>query len=69
MCLAIPGQIKTINKSQQAMVNFNGISKKINCQLVVVKKNDWVIVHAGFAIQKLKHKDAKEILKLYGSVS
>ncbi len=66
MCLAIPGKIKSINKKvHHAKVDFNGLEKDINIELVKVKKGDYVIVHAGFAIQKLNQKDAKETLKLF----
>lgn len=65
MCLAIPGKIKSINKkTHHAKVSFNGVEKEVNCELVKVKKGDYVIVHAGFAIQKLNQKEARETLKL-----
>lgn len=66
MCLAIPGKIKSINKeTHHAKVSFNGIEKDVNCELVEVKKGDYVVVHAGFAIQKLGKQDASEILALF----
>lgn len=66
MCLAIPGKIKSINKkTHHAKVSFNGIEKDVNIEIVNVKIGDYVIVHAGFAIQKLNQKDAKETLKLF----
>ena len=64
MCLAFPGKIISINKNS-AMVDFNGIKKEINISLTPdVKKNDYVVVHTGFAIQKMGKQDAKEALKL-----
>lgn len=65
MCLAIPGKIVSINK-QQAVVDFDGVQKKINLALVEAKKGDYVIVHAGFAIGKLDEDEAQETLKAYG---
>ena len=65
MCLAIPGKIKSVDrKSNTAMVDFNGVEREINVSLVDAKKNDFVIVHAGFAIEKLTSKDVKEIFDL-----
>ena len=65
MCLAIPGKIKSVDKKDNtAVVDFDGIEREINVSLVDVKKNDFVIVHAGFAIQKLTGKDAREISNL-----
>jgi len=51
MCLAIPGKIIKINKNK-AIVDFNGIRKEVNVSLIKTKINDYVIVHAGFAIEK-----------------
>jgi len=66
VCLAIPGKVKSVNKkNNMASVNFNKIEKDVNVSLVDVKKGDYVIVHAGFAIQKLTGKDAKEVLALF----
>lgn len=66
MCLAIPGKIKSINKeTHHAKVGINGVEKEVNCELVEVKKGEYVIVHAGFAIQKLGKQDASEILALF----
>ncbi|MBW6441047.1 HypC/HybG/HupF family hydrogenase formation chaperone [Patescibacteria group bacterium] len=65
MCLAIPGKIKAVEKKTKvALVDFDGIERIVNVSLVEVKKGDFVIVHAGFAIQKLTSQDAKEILDL-----
>lgn len=63
MCLAIPGKIIRVS-GQIANVNFNGVEKEINVSLVNAKKGDHVIVHAGFAIEKLENGNAKEIKNL-----
>lgn len=69
MCLAIPGKIEYINKKTNiALVSFNGVKREVNISLVDVKKNDYVIVHAGFAIQKLQTKEANKALKLLKSL-
>ena len=60
MCLAIPGKIKKI-KNQLATVDFNGVEKEVNVSLVDVKKGDFVMVHAGFAIEKMDEKTAADI--------
>ncbi|TAK95536.1 HypC/HybG/HupF family hydrogenase formation chaperone [Patescibacteria group bacterium] len=66
MCLAIPGKIVAIN-GQQAVVDFDGVRKEINVSLVSVKVGEYVIVHAGFAIEKLNQKEAFEIIDAYES--
>jgi len=53
MCLAIPGKIIKI-KDHIAEVDFDGIRKDINISLVNVKVGEYVMVHAGFAIEKME---------------
>jgi hydrogenase expression/formation protein HypC len=67
VCLAIPGKIVEINKkSQSAMVDYgSGTKRNANVSLVDVKIGDYVLVHAGFAIQVLDEKEAKETLALF----
>lgn len=60
MCLAIPGKIITI-KNQLATVDFDGILKEINISLVSVKVGECVMVHAGFAIEKMDDEYVKEM--------
>ncbi len=62
MCLAIPGKIIKIN-SQLATVEFRGVQKEINISIVDVKVGDYVMVHAGFAIEKMENENVKEIKK------
>ena len=64
MCLAIPGKIIKIN-GDKAVINYNGLEKSANISLVDVQINDYVIVHAGFAIEKLPKEEAKETLKYF----
>jgi len=60
MCLAIPGKIIKFNQGQTAIADFNGIRKEINISLVQAKIGDYVVVHAGFAIEKTDEKSARE---------
>lgn len=61
MCLAIPGKIiKLIN--QLATVDFDGVQKEVNITLVNdAKVGDHVIVHAGFAIEKVEKNVVNDI--------
>ena len=67
MCLAIPGKIIEIDKNKEhAIVDYGeGTKRKANVTLVNAKIGDYVLVHAGFAIEVLKEKEAKETLKLF----
>ena len=65
MCLAIPGKILTI-EGDYAQVDFGGVTKRVGIGLLeLVTKNDYVIVHAGYAIEVLNKQDAEERLKLF----
>ena len=61
MCYAIPGKIVRI-QGDTAIVYYDGVRKKANVSLVKAKKGDYVLVHAGFAIQTLEKKNAEESL-------
>lgn len=65
MCLAIPGKIIRIKKDQQATADFNGVEKDINISLIKAKVGDYVIVHAGFAIEKMGKEEATDVLKIF----
>ena len=65
MCLAIPGKIIKI-KGQLATVDFRGVKKEVNVGLIEAKIGDYVMVHAGFAIEKMDQdyvNDMNEYLK------
>ena len=67
MCLAIPGKIISIDtKTNHAIVDYGeGTKRQANISLVSVKKGDYVLVHAGFAIEVLDEKEAQETLALF----
>jgi len=69
MCLAVPGKIVSIDESnpdlKMAKVNFGGVSKDVCIQwLDDVNIGDYVLVHVGFALNKVDEKDAEETLKI-----
>ena len=64
MCLAIPARIVEVNGSR-ARVSLEGNVREADLSLVEdAGVGDWVLVHAGFAIEKLSPEDAEETLKL-----
>ncbi len=67
MCLAIPGKIIKINqKNDLANVDYgDGTKRTINISLVNVKIGDYVLVHAGFAIEKIDELEAKKTLDIF----
>ena len=59
MCLAIPAKVKQIKKDS-AIVDFGGVQRQISLGILSgVKNNDYVLVHAGFAIGKVKKEQAQ----------
>jgi hydrogenase expression/formation protein HypC len=68
MCLAIPGkvlEINTENMMRMSQVDFGGITREISlAYLPDVQADDYVIVHAGFAISQLDEEEAQETLRL-----
>ncbi len=69
MCLAVPGRVIEINDKdmlRMAKVDFAGVVKEVCLDWVPeVQLNDFVVVHAGFALNKVDENDAKETLKLF----
>ncbi|PLW80119.1 HypC/HybG/HupF family hydrogenase formation chaperone [Candidatus Woesearchaeota archaeon] len=62
MCLAIPAKILEIN-GDDAKVDYGGIIKTINISLVEVKMGDYILIHAGFAIQTINKDEAVKTLE------
>lgn len=64
MCLAVPGLVKEILDEKNALVDFLGVRKKVATDLLKkVDIGDYVIVHAGFAINILDKEEALETFK------
>ncbi|MCL6588829.1 MAG: HypC/HybG/HupF family hydrogenase formation chaperone [Firmicutes bacterium] len=68
MCLAIPGEIIRID-GYRAEVNFSGARRLVDLRLVQgASVGDYVLVHAGCAIQVIPPGEAEEILKLLAEI-
>jgi hydrogenase expression/formation protein HypC len=62
MCLGIPAKIEKI-EGEFALANINGASVKIGLQLLdSVKTGDYVLIHTGYALEKLSEEEALETL-------
>lgn len=70
MCLAIPARIEEITDAETAIVDFGGARKSISLALVEdVAVGDYVIVHVGFALQKLDVVEAERTLALFAGMN
>lgn len=68
MCLAIPARVMSIEK-EKAQVDFGeGILREVNVSLVDIKIGDYVLVHAGYAIQVLDEREARETIDLWKEI-
>jgi hydrogenase expression/formation protein HypC len=68
MCLAIPAKVMSL-QGDKANVDFGqGVLREVNVSLVEAKVGDYVLVHAGYAIQIIEEQDAKETLSLWNSI-
>ena len=68
MCLAIPAKIMSI-EGTKANVDFGqGVLRAVNVSLVEAKVGEYVLVHAGYAIQTLEEKEALETLSLWNEI-
>ena len=68
MCLAVPGKIMVIDENDIANVDFGGVERPVNVSLVEVVVGDYVIVHAGYAIQRLDEEEALQSLDLFRQI-
>ena len=65
MCLAVPGRIIEI-EDQTAKVDFGGVTREANLMLIEdASVGEYVLIHAGFAIQRLNAEEAEETLRLF----
>lgn len=67
MCLAVPGQIQSIEEGEwrKGIVAFGGITKEVCLALVPEASiGDYVVVHVGFAISKVDEQAAKQTLAM-----
>lgn len=78
MCLGIPGQIVEITDTQKklAIVNIAGVKRQVNIACIVDEQHppaaclgDWVLVHVGFAMNRINEAEAAETLKLLEEIA
>jgi len=69
MCLAVPGKIKELRDDNRALVDFMGVEKEVAVDLLEnCRIGEYVIVHAGFAINKLDEEDAVETMEYFRKI-
>ncbi len=72
MCLSIPSKIKSINSdTNTAVVETMGVSREVSLDLMDINEisiGDFVLIHIGFAMNKIDEQDALESLKVYDEI-
>jgi len=66
MCLAIPAVVVELRDGDSAVVDLDGVRKEISLALVDdIAVGDYVIIHVGFALQRLNVDEAERTLALF----
>lgn len=66
MCLAIPSRVTEVGEAE-ALVDHGGVKRRVRLDLLAepVEVGDYLLVHTGFAIQRIAPSEAEETLKLF----
>jgi hydrogenase expression/formation protein HypC len=72
MCLAVPGKVVSIDRSTDpltGLIDFGGVRKQACLEyLPDVRVGEYVIVHVGFALQRLDEESARQTLELFAEL-
>ena len=69
MCLALPARIVELRDGDLAVIDMGGVRKEISLGLVEnAAIGDWVIVHVGYALQKLDPVEAERTLAMFAGL-
>ncbi len=67
MCIAVPGKVMSMNEGK-GIVDFNGNGVEVDLRLVDAVVGDYVLVHAGCAIQVMRTDEAEELSALLAEI-
>lgn len=70
MCLSIPSRVVEIDEDNFATVDTMGVRRKVTLDLISEEVNigDYVLIHVGFAMNKISKEEAEESLRLYEEI-
>ncbi|HZT06347.1 MAG TPA: HypC/HybG/HupF family hydrogenase formation chaperone [Chloroflexota bacterium] len=70
MCLSVPARVTAVHDASWATVEVGGTSKRISIDLVEdVRAGDYVLLHVGFALQKIDEDEALATLALLDEIA
>ncbi len=67
MCIAIPGKVESID-GNMAKVDFNGNLVNVNTGIIEPEGGQYVLVHAGCAIEVMEKDKAQELIDLFAEL-
>lgn len=68
MCIAVPAEILEIRDGNIALVDYGDLQQEVRTDLVDVNVGEFVLVHVGFAIQRLSREEGLETRALFKEV-
>lgn len=70
MCLSIPSKVVEIFDDNMATVDTMGVRRKVTLDLISekVEVGDFVLIHVGFAMNKIDKEDAQESIAIYDEI-
>ncbi|KUK63134.1 HypC/HybG/HupF family hydrogenase formation chaperone [Methanoculleus sp.] len=68
MCIAMPAEVLEIKEGNIGVVDFGDLQQEVRLDLVDVKVGEFVLVHVGFAIQRLSREEGLETREVFRQV-
>ncbi len=68
MCIAIPAEVIEIRENNVGLVDYGDLKQEVRLDLVDVAVGDFVLVHVGFAIQRLSRDEGLSTRELFREV-
>jgi hydrogenase expression/formation protein HypC len=68
MCIAIPAEVVEIRDGNVGTVDYGDLRQEVRLDLVDVKVGEFVLIHVGFAIQKLSREEGLETREIFRQV-
>lgn len=70
MCLSIPSKVVEIDENNMATVDTMGVKRQVTLDLIdeKVEVGDYVLIHVGFAMNKISKEEALESIRIYEEI-
>ena len=68
MCVAVPAEVLEIREGNIGLVDYGDLKQEVRIDLVDVKVGEFVLVHVGFAIQRLSREEGLETREVFRQV-